>query len=285
MPSDPVKSPTRTIPATIAGVLAATAALTFMVSAFPVLLPTLYADESRGVGQCHRHLPMAVKQHGPRSAVLAQAHLFLDLWLTVTLFAWWPNFLVAIFFTVVRFSIGWYISRCLAVVASFTLLLVLLAEMTMPYARLANSILLLRRERTGRLAGVEAATAAIAHEIRQPLAGIVSLGSVGLRWLNRKPAEVEKARSSFSSILGAAQRSDEIIISVRGLFKRASDHRAAVQLNDVIRLVMKLARHDVLTSGIRRLRSRCRSPRRYPRPSQPSAQQIAPSRRLFQDSR
>jgi hypothetical protein len=84
----------------------------------------------------------------------------------------------------------------------------------------------------GSLASVEAATAAIAHEIRQPLAGIVSLGSAGLRWLNRKAADLEKARSCFSSILGAAQRSDEIITSVRGLFKRTPDHRATVQLND-----------------------------------------------------
>jgi signal transduction histidine kinase len=251
MPGDPVKSPTGAIPATIAGVLAATAALTFMVSAFPALLPTLYTDQSRQtVWASAANVYLWLLNSTALAVLFWRRRTILDLWLTVTLFAWWPNFLVAIFVTVVRFSIGWYISRCLAVVASFTLLFVLLAEMTMLYARLANSILLLRRERTGRLASVEAATAAIAHEIRQPLAGIVSLGSAGLRWLNRKPADVEKARSCFSSILGAAQRADEIITSVRGLFKRASDHRAMVQLNDVIRLVMKLARHDLLTSGI-----------------------------------
>jgi signal transduction histidine kinase len=119
------------------------------------------------------------------------------------------------------------------------------------YARLASSILLLRRERTDRLASVEAATAAIAHEIRQPLAGIASLGSAGLKWLNRKPADIEKAKSCFTSILGAAQGAEEIITSVRGLFKKAPDHRTMVQLNDVSRLVIQLVRHDLLSGGIR----------------------------------
>jgi signal transduction histidine kinase len=251
VPGDPVKSPTRAIPATIAAVLTATALLTFVVSAFPALLPNLYADEAR---QTMWASAANVYLWLLNSAVLAvlfwRRRTILDLWLMVTLFAWWPNFLVAIFFTVVRFSIGWYIFRSLAVAASSTLLFVLLAEMTMLYARLANSILLLRRERTGRLASVEAASAAIAHEIRQPLAGIASLGSAGLRWLNRKPVDVEKARSCFSSILGAAQRSEEIITSVRGLFKKTANHRTTVQLNDVIRSVMELARHDLLTSGI-----------------------------------
>ena len=45
-------------------------------------------------------------------------------------------------------------------------------ETTMLYARFANATILQRRERANRLMSVDAATAAIAHEINQPLAAI-----------------------------------------------------------------------------------------------------------------
>jgi signal transduction histidine kinase len=251
IPSDPARPPIATIAATIGGVLAATAALTFMASAVPASLPTLYDDTARQTTWANAaNVYLWLLNNAALVVLFLRRRTILDLWLMVTLFAWWPNFLVATFFTVVRFSVGWYVSRCFAVVASSMLLLVLLTEMMMLYARLAGSILLLRRERTGRLASVEAATAAIAHEIRQPLTGIASLGSAGLRWLNRKPVDFEKAKLCFTSILDAVQRAEEIIASVRGLFKRTPNHRTMVQLNEVSRLVMKLVRHDLLSSGI-----------------------------------
>jgi signal transduction histidine kinase len=251
MPSDSARSPIITIAATIGAVLAATAALTFMVSAVPASLPTLYDDAARQTTWANTaNVYLWLLNNTALVILFLRRRTILDLWLMVTLLAWWPNFLVATFFTVARFSVGWYVSRCFAVVASSMLLLVLLTELTMLYARVASSILLLRRERTGRLATVEAAMAAIAHEIRQPLTGIASLSSAGLRWLNRKPVDFEKARSCFASILDAVQRAEEIITSVRGLFKRTPNHRTTVQLNDVSRLVMRLVRHDLLSSGI-----------------------------------
>lgn len=251
MPSDAARSPLATIAATIGGVLAAAAALTFMAAAVPASLPTLYEDTTRQTAWANAaNVYLWVLNNAALIVLFLRRRTVLDLWLMVILVAWWPNFLVATFFTAVRFSIGWYVARCFAVVASSMLLLVLLTAMTMLYARLAGSILSLRRERTGRLATVEAATAAIAHEIRQPLTGIASLGSAGLRWLNRNPADFEKARLCFTSILDAVQRAEEIITSVRGLFKRTPNHRTMVQLNDVSRLVMKLVRHDLLSSGI-----------------------------------
>jgi len=108
--------------------------------------------------------------------LLFRRRTVLDTWLIVILLASWPNFLVAIFFTAVRFSVGWYATRFFSLVASSTLLIVLLAETTVLYARLANSIVLLRRERANRLMSLDAATGAIAHEIAQPLAATVAGG-------------------------------------------------------------------------------------------------------------
>ena len=114
--------------------------------------------------------------------------------------------LVAIFVPVVRFSLGWYASRCLTLAASSMLLFVLLAETTALYGRLAGANILLRRERGNRLAGVEAATAAMAHELRQPLTGIRAQGAAGLNWLKRTPPEFNEVRESLESIIKATGR-------------------------------------------------------------------------------
>ena len=96
----------------------------------------------------------------------------LDIWLIVTVFVSLPDLSLTFFYTVVRYSAGWYTARSYALIASCTVLVVLLWETTMLYARLASAISLQRRERTHRLMSVDAATAAIAHEISQPLSAI-----------------------------------------------------------------------------------------------------------------
>src|SRR5262249_51333769 len=55
------------------------------------------------------------------------------------LLAWMPHFAVAIFFTVVRFSVGWYMARVYALIGGSSLLFVLLTETLFLYARLANA--------------------------------------------------------------------------------------------------------------------------------------------------
>ncbi len=177
------------------------------------------------------------------AVLLLRRRTILDLWLIVTLFAWWPMFLVPIYFTVARFSIGWYVAHCLAVLASSALLAVLISEVIVLYARLASSIGLLRRERAERLVSVEAATSAMAHEVRQPLSGIANMGSAGLNWLKRTPANIERAGECLTAMIDASHRAEEIISGIGGLFRRAPNERTMVQLNDVCREVMRLAQH------------------------------------------
>lgn len=174
----------------------------------------------------------------------------LDLWLIVTLFAWWPMFLVPMYFTMVRFSIGWYVARCLSVIASSALLAILIGESTLLYVRLASSIRLLRRERAERLVTVEAATSAMAHEIRQPLSGIASMGSAGLNWLKIKPANIEGVGACLTAIVEATHHAEEIISSIGGLFRTVPGERTMLQLNEVCREVIKLLQHDLLANGI-----------------------------------
>jgi signal transduction histidine kinase len=168
----------------------------------------------------------------------------------VVLFAWWPNFFVAIFYTFVRFSAGWYVGRLVALVASSTLLIVLLAESTALYARLANALLLVRRERADRFIGAAAATAAIAHEIRQPLTAIATRGAAGLNWLKQIPPNVGRASECFDSVVEASHRAEHVVFSVRGLFEKTPAQHTLVQINDIIREVLDLVQDDVRAETI-----------------------------------
>lgn len=214
-------------------------------------LPTMYVDATRQtVVASFADLYLLVLNIIALVLLLVRYRTILDLWLMVTLFAWWPNFLIALYLAVVRYSLGWYVSRCLALVASSILLFVLLAETTMLYARLASAIVLLRRERADRDVSVAAATAAMAHEVRQPLAGIASLGAAGLRWLQRTPIDVERAQACFASIIDATHHAEQIMTSIRGLFRKTPSDRVLLQLNDVTRDVLRWLRHDILSNGI-----------------------------------
>ena len=230
----------------LACTLVATAAFTWLVTSGAGYMPAIYVGTIQQTWFAHSLNVFLLSL-----SVVAFALLFfrrrtvLDTWLIVILLASWPNFLVAIFFTAVRFSVGWYAARFFSLVASSTLLVVLLAETTVLYARLANSIVLLRRERSNRLMSLDAATGAIAHEIGQPLAAIAARGSTILNWLKRTPPDLDEVRTSAIGVVEASRRANEIVSSVRALFKKTDDRRSMIYLDDVAREVLVLLQHDL----------------------------------------
>jgi signal transduction histidine kinase len=237
-----------TIAGTMVCVLAAAAGLTWLATHGTRYLPAIYLNAAPFGAAVNISLWAA--NITAFVILFVRRRTVLDLWLMVILFAWWPNFLVAIAHTVVRFTAGWYIARFSALVASSTLLIVLLAESTALYARLAHAFVLLRRERADRLADVQAATAAMAHELRQPLTAIAMRGAEGKNWLKRTPPNLNSARECFDSIIDASLRSDKIIAAIRGLFRKAPIQFTAVQINDVVREVLALIEDDLQVESV-----------------------------------
>lgn len=169
----------------------------------------------------------------------------LDLWLMVTLFAAVPNFLVAAYAGSARFSVGWYSARGFALIASCMLLSVLVTEMTVLYSRLANALVMQRRERANRFVSIDAATAAIAHEIRSPLASITLNADAAQQEIVAQPPRLEEARAILKDIGEASIRVNETITSVRRLFKDATDQPAMISIEDVARQVLRLLKHEL----------------------------------------
>ena len=225
--------PGRAIVVTIACALAVTAGLTWLGTAGNEYLPSLYVGTTQQASS-NQDLAGALWLLNAMALVLLLARMrsILDTWLAVTLFMALPDYSLAFFYSGLRFSLGWYTARSYALIASFTVLIVLLVETTMLYARLASAITLQRRERAHRVMSVDEATAAIAHEIKQPL-GAMSLNcETALGCLNETPPDLDEARSCLADVMEASSRANEIVAGVRALFK--STGRQRTRLTSII---------------------------------------------------
>jgi PAS domain S-box-containing protein len=83
-------------------------------------------------------------------------------------------------------------------------------------------------------------TASIAHEVNQPLSGIVSNGSACLRWLARDVPNLEEAREAVRRIVRDGKRAGEIIARIRALTKKAVASGEKLNLNETIQEVLAL---------------------------------------------
>ena len=77
--------------------------------------------------------------------------------------------------------------------------------------------------------------ASLAHEIKQPVAGMAADATAVLNWLRREPPEIEEACESATGIVNAAARVAQIVDRSRALDSRERTQRELVDLNEIIR--------------------------------------------------
>ena len=118
----------------------------------------------------------------------------LDYWLII----------VALALVCARFSLGFYANRSFSLITSATILVLLLAETTKLYARLARSNMMLQHERNNKLMNMEAMVASISHEVRQPLT------SIARRFLGRQTPDLNEVRSALDRIESNSHRASQI---------------------------------------------------------------------------
>ena len=68
-------------------------------------------------------------------------------------------------------------------------------------------------------------TAALAHEIKQPIAAAVTNAKTCLRWLGRDEPELAETREAASRLVNDVTRAAGIISSINLLFKKGSMQR------------------------------------------------------------
>ena len=93
-------------------------------------------------------------------------------------------------------------------------------------------------------------TASIAHEVNQPLLGIVSSASSCSRWLAAQPPNLQRAQRALERIMEAGTRASAVVDRVRTLVKREPLRVAPVDLNEIVRDVIAMVRHELQRSGV-----------------------------------
>jgi signal transduction histidine kinase len=247
-----VRSTSVNIAITLACVFGAMAALTWLMTSGIGYLPSFYTTSVTLQTRLGNQINVALLLLGSVTLLIlfVRSRTVLDLWLMVTLFAWLPNFLVAAVASSVRFSLGWYAARGFALVASCTLLSVLLTEMTVLYSRLTSALTMQRRERANRLVSIDAATAAIAHEVRTPLGSITLNASTARQLVLVQPPPLEEMDEILKEIEAASLRVGGTIASVRGLFQEAADQPTKICIEDVARQALRLLQHELQVNEI-----------------------------------
>ena len=84
-------------------------------------------------------------------------------------------------------------------------------------------------------------TASIAHEVNQPLAGIVSNASTCLRMLAADPPNLEGARETARRTIRDGHRASEVVTRLRGLVAKKEVGTEPVDLNEATREVIALS--------------------------------------------
>jgi signal transduction histidine kinase len=236
---------------TVMAVVGLVCVLTWIVTAKEQFLPVLFIDATT-------FTPLTTYANGTDLilAALALVLLFrrgrsiLDLWLSVTVCAFLAELVINTLFISGRFTLGWYSVRGFAVLVTTIVMMLLLAQTFALNARLMRMTTMLQRERSNKLANLEAVVASIAHEVRQPLAGIAVRGAVARHCLERTPPDLHKACDSVGAMVDASMRANEIFENIRALFSSANQEKQSVNVNQLTVEALDLLREEINTYGI-----------------------------------
>lgn len=109
------------------------------------------------------------------------------------------------------------------------------------------------RAQLARLARVSALgelAASIAHEVNQPLTGIVASGGACRNWLAGDPLNLAKAQHAVERMIGDANRASGIVARVRNLSKRAEPEAEWIDAEALVTEVLALSRTELERANV-----------------------------------
>jgi signal transduction histidine kinase len=87
--------------------------------------------------------------------------------------------------------------------------------------------------------------ASIAHEVTQPLTGIVTNGNACLNWLHGTTPNMDRAQGAVERIIRDGERANEVIQEIRSLVKKTPPQKILLDINDLIRKTVALAAGEI----------------------------------------
>jgi signal transduction histidine kinase len=115
---------------------------------------------------------------------------------------------------------------------------------------LRQAVIALEGERDNKLVNIEVVTASIAHEVRQPLTGIVTNGGAALRFLQNVPLDIDEVRAILGEMINDCHRVSEVFDSIRALFRRVDQKREPTVVNEIVLDVLHSMREELTDHGV-----------------------------------
>jgi C4-dicarboxylate-specific signal transduction histidine kinase len=97
-----------------------------------------------------------------------------------------------------------------------------------------------------RWASAEQRSATLAHEVNQPLAGIVTRAGAALRWVRAEKPDLQKVEAALEGIVAAGHRASDVVASVRAMFKKTPREKVSTNINQIIATVLSIVRVELL---------------------------------------
>jgi C4-dicarboxylate-specific signal transduction histidine kinase len=101
-------------------------------------------------------------------------------------------------------------------------------------------------EHLSRVAVMGEMATSIAHELNQPLSGIVSNAGAGQRFIDRGDVDLRELRALLVDISADGRRAGEVVRGIRRMVKKEETRRQSVDLNDVVMNVAHMIGPDAL---------------------------------------
>jgi C4-dicarboxylate-specific signal transduction histidine kinase len=97
-----------------------------------------------------------------------------------------------------------------------------------------------------RVAAMGEMAASIAHELNQPLSGIISNASAGRRFIDRGDPDLRELRDLLTDIVADGSRAGEVIRGIQGMVKKGYRCSEPVNLNEVVMNVVHMVKPNAM---------------------------------------
>jgi signal transduction histidine kinase len=133
----------------------------------------------------------------------------------------------------------------LVVAFGTAVLAALFAERRDSEARLAQSKMMLERERDNKLMNLQAAMASISHELKQPLGAITLNGATAQIFLKHESPDLEELRSVLGDMVDDSHRMSQVLDNLRGLFGKSDLILEPIDVNELASRALYTLRNEL----------------------------------------
>jgi signal transduction histidine kinase len=102
--------------------------------------------------------------------------------------------------------------------------------------------------RISRITTMGELAATIAHEVNQPLSGVLTNGNACLRWLTvgeSSSPNLEEVRQSVERMIRDGKRARDVILRLRNFFQASGGEKTSLNINEVVEGIVLLVQHEL----------------------------------------